>query len=214
MDDLDEYEEKKKQTTSLSAPNYITLVDSTTQKSIDFKTMASMLLGITYEELYKCIKFTVSPESNEVVYWDCVFSHEVLGIKVSLSDIDFCFDTTHHHGEDPSKPPLFQTQNAALRHILLKIIMIVKPNIVNEWMKKGGYRPIVVHENCHGKLTDKVEYIDGKRGLQRFGLHGWFVIFVSRFKIYGCDISLLQFDGKVRCLIDDKGKEQVYCFGK
>ena len=211
--DLEEdYIDNPKHMKTLNAPNYVTLVDKTTQKHVDFKTMASMLLGISYRELLESTKFTVSPESNEVVYWDVAFRNDVLGIEVSLADIDFCFDTTHYEKKETSKSMLYRTKTVAMRHLLLKIILVVKPNIIHEWMEKYGHRPIVVHENCRGQLSDKVEYIKGTKSPQRFGLHGWFVLFEHRKKVYGCDISMLSFDDKGRCVIEKERKEMVYCF--
>ena len=188
------------------------MIDPTNQVHVDLKTMTSMLLGITYQELHKCIEFTVLPTSNQHVFWNAAFTKDSLGIKLSLSDIDFNFDTTQSMQSTSGTSLSFHTKNAALRHILFKLIMIVKPNIINEWMDKSGNRPIIVHENCHGKLCNKVEYKDGVRTSQRSGLHGWFVIFEQRKKIYGCDISLMDFDDNGRCSIKAQNQKHVHCF--
>eukprot|EP00957_Ditylum_brightwellii_P017436 1313364-Ditylum_brightwellii.AAC.1 len=106
----------------------------------------------------------------------------------------------------------YQSKTAALRHLLLKLIMIVKPNGIGEWMKKSNCRPIVVHENCRGKLTDKIEFTDGKRSRQRHGLHGWFVIFEHRKKFYDIDVSISNFDMGGNCITEKDKLEHIYCF--
>eukprot|EP00957_Ditylum_brightwellii_P053811 4076853-Ditylum_brightwellii.AAC.1 len=52
VDKNEEYTENgKKAARVVKAQHYITLIDETVQKSVDIKTMAKMLLGISSEEL-------------------------------------------------------------------------------------------------------------------------------------------------------------------
>eukprot|EP00957_Ditylum_brightwellii_P085278 6486023-Ditylum_brightwellii.AAC.1 len=100
--------------------------------------MVSMLLGISYKELLSCINFKLSAESNDIIYWDAPFSHDTLGLTLSLSDIDVSFDTMHYHCKHNTSTMYYQSKTAALCHLLLKLIMIVKPNAIGEWMKKSN----------------------------------------------------------------------------
>ena len=136
-------------------------------------------------------------------------------MSVSLQNIDFCFDTTQVKQNENDQIMGFRTQTVAVRHILLKIILLVWPNIVQQWMKHTGNRPIVLQENIrYGKKMHKVEFHDKEKHHHSHGLYGWFVIYVNKKKIVATDTSILKFNEKGYSYVEVGDKKIIYTFDR
>eukprot|EP00957_Ditylum_brightwellii_P015758 1187367-Ditylum_brightwellii.AAC.1 len=57
LDGSEDYIESSVAKRTIKGPDYITMINKTTQKKVDFKIMAAILLGITYQDLYDGVEF-------------------------------------------------------------------------------------------------------------------------------------------------------------
>ena len=162
-------------------------------------------MDISQLEFNKSISFepkTVRNHDNMWMYfWDAKFENETLGFKQSLADVKFCFDWDNSHVVQGEGNRIYSQKCLAKRHLLLKIIMDLKPNIVNKWLGFGDMRFRVIHSNKCG-LTQKRLYQKRRKTEHHVPVPGWFVVFTSGKGIYAIDSSKVEFSNVGGARID------------